>query len=109
MDQMRNTCTVMTVLGPDFVSSGIQIVAPVEFDQSYSCYIWDLSAMDCHVLDPVMMKKCEEKAEDHHAWPMKFLTAALMKCVKAFFQGWRLPEGEWFNTVSTDFGQRCRP
>lgn len=65
--------------------------------------------MDCHVLDPVLMTKSEKKAEAHHAWPIQFLTAALVKCVKAFFQGWRLPEGEWFMSVSTDFGQRCRP
>ena len=91
------------------ISEKMQIVAPVEFDQTYSCYIWDLSAMDCHVLDPVMMNKSEKKEEAHHAWPMKLLTAAFVKCVKTFFRGWSLPEGEWFMSVSTDFGQRCRP
>ncbi|CAM0878672.1 unnamed protein product [Alopecurus aequalis] len=95
-------------LGYDFEHCR-KIVAPVEFDQTYSCYIWDVSAMDCHVLDPVLMNTSEKKAEEQHSWAVKFLTAALVKCVNTFFHGWRLPEGNWFMTASTNISQRCRP
>uniref|UniRef100_A0ACD5YDE7 Uncharacterized protein n=1 Tax=Avena sativa TaxID=4498 RepID=A0ACD5YDE7_AVESA len=85
------------------------IIAPVPTSTGYSCYIWDISARDLLVLDPMMMNVDEVRATQRHKENMDALCNALVKCTQTFFDGWSLEDGDGLQGVETsNYSGRCR-
>lgn len=67
---------------------GLQLIAPVELDGSWSCYAWDFMEKRLNILDPLLRRSRsgikEEAIKMKHSSAAPQLLSALLVCVSLY-------------------------
>ena len=90
---------------------GLQVIAPVELDGSWSCYAWDFMEKRLNILDPLLYcsSRNKEAIKMKHSSSAPQLLSALLVCVSLYCNSHGYDHQEsspnsWKTEILKDFG-----